>query len=586
MISKVLVANRGEIARRIFRTCREMGISTVAVYSEADAGEPHTREADEAVLLEGHSPVETYLDIDTVITAAKESGADAVHPGYGFLSENASFARAVITAGVTWIGPSPRAIEIMGSKLESKRLMTETGVPTLPSVELEGLDSINSAALSLGYPVLVKASAGGGGKGMRIVSSPSELGEALESAAREAEAAFGDGTVFLEKYLTAPRHVEIQVFGDTSGNVVSLHERECSIQRRHQKIIEEAPSAAIDQITRRAMGEAAVAAAHAVDYVGAGTVEFLYQDGQFYFLEMNTRLQVEHPVTEMVTGLDLVRLQLEIAGGDTLPDKGPRIEGHAIEARLYAEDPRHDYLPVTGRFNRFRFPDVEGLRVDAGIEDGSTVTVHYDPMVAKVIAHGPTREAATAIPPVPCAGHRSTARPPIGRSWSGYWSIRSSSRARPTPISSSAMTPPNWDALSSISPASGLPPWRRPWRIRPWPVSRARFFAPSLRAGETRRANCSEGPSAVSTGYTRSTTPCCVPSGSRAWAPSRCALPSQNGQGLPSATTSICSRSPDMTTSATSTHRWARPRSLPSIGSLQSLERTTQGRCTPRCRAR
>jgi propionyl-CoA carboxylase alpha chain len=397
MISKVLVANRGEIARRIFRTCREMGISTVAVYSEADAGEPHTREADEAVLLEGHSPVETYLDIDTVITAAKESGADAVHPGYGFLSENASFARAVITAGLTWIGPSPRAIEIMGSKLESKRLMTEAGVPTLPSVELEGLDSINSAALSLGYPVLVKASAGGGGKGMRIVSGPSELGEALESAAREAEAAFGDGTVFLEKYLTAPRHVEIQVFGDTSGNVVSLHERECSIQRRHQKIIEEAPSAAIDQPTRRAMGEAAVAAAHAVDYVGAGTVEFLYQDGQFYFLEMNTRLQVEHPVTEMVTGLDLVRLQLEIAGGDTLPDKGPRIEGHAIEARLYAEDPQHDYLPVTGRFHRFRFPDVEGLRVDAGIEDGSTVTVHYDPMVAKVIAHGPTREAATAI---------------------------------------------------------------------------------------------------------------------------------------------------------------------------------------------
>jgi len=397
MISKVLVANRGEIARRIFRTCREMGISTVAVYSEPDAGEPHAREADEAVLLAGHSPSETYLDIDSVITAAKESGADAIHPGYGFLSENASFAKAVINAGLTWIGPSPSAIEIMGSKLESKRLMTETGVPTLPSVELDGLDSINSAALSLGFPVLVKASAGGGGKGMRVVAEPSELGEALESAAREAEAAFGDGTVFLEKYLTAPRHVEIQVFGDTAGNVVSLHERECSIQRRHQKIIEEAPSAAIDPPTRRAMGEAAVAAARAVDYVGAGTVEFLFQDGQFYFLEMNTRLQVEHPVTEMVTGLDLVRLQLEIAGGDTLPDKGPRIEGHAIEARLYAEDPQHDYLPVTGRFHRFRFPDIEGLRVDAGIEDGSTVTVHYDPMVAKVIAHGPTREAATAI---------------------------------------------------------------------------------------------------------------------------------------------------------------------------------------------
>ena len=397
MISKVLVANRGEIARRIFRTCREMGISTVAIHSEADAGEPHTREADESIVLAGHSPGETYLDVDSVISAAKESGADAVHPGYGFLSENASFARAVIAGGLTWIGPSPSAIEIMGSKLESKRLMTETGVPTLPSVELEGLDSINSAALSLGYPVLVKASAGGGGKGMRIVNEPSELGEALEAASREAEAAFGDGTVFLEKYLTAPRHIEIQVFGDTSGNVVSLHERECSIQRRHQKIIEEAPSSAIDQPTRRAMGEAAIAAARAVDYVGAGTVEFLYQDGRFYFLEMNTRLQVEHPVTEMVTGLDLVRLQFEIARGDTLPDKGPRIEGHAVEARLYAEDPQHDFLPVTGRFHRFRFPDVEGLRVDAGIEDGSTVTVYYDPMIAKVIAHGPTREAATAI---------------------------------------------------------------------------------------------------------------------------------------------------------------------------------------------
>jgi len=397
MISKVLVANRGEIARRIFRTCREMGISTVAIHSEADAGEPHTRDADQSILLTGQSPAETYLDVDSVIAAAKESGADAVHPGYGFLSENPSFARAVITAGLTWIGPSPDAIEIMGSKLESKRLMAETRVPTLPSVEIEGLDSINSAALSLGYPVLVKASAGGGGKGMRIVSEPSELGEALESASREAEAAFGDGTVFLEKYLTAPRHIEIQVFGDASGTVVSLHERECSIQRRHQKIIEEAPSVAIDQPTRAAMGEAAVAAARAVDYVGAGTVEFLYQDGRFYFLEMNTRLQVEHPVTEMITGLDLVRLQLEIAGGDTLPEKGPRIEGHAIEARLYAEDPQNDYLPVTGRFHRFRFPEVEGLRVDAGIEDGSSVTVHYDPMIAKVIAHGPTREAATAI---------------------------------------------------------------------------------------------------------------------------------------------------------------------------------------------
>jgi len=397
MISKVLVANRGEIARRIFRTCREMGITSVAIFSEPDAAEPHAREADEAILIEGQTPAETYLDVDAVISVAKESGADAIHPGYGFLAENASFARAVMSAGLTWIGPTPEAIEIMGSKLESKRLMTETGIPTLPSIELDGLDSVNSAALSLGYPVLVKASAGGGGKGMRVVADPADLAAALESAAREAEGAFGDGTVFLEKYLTAPRHIEIQVFGDNAGNVVSLHERECSIQRRHQKIIEEAPSAAIDQPTRRAMGEAAVAAARAVGYIGAGTVEFLFQDGRFFFLEMNTRLQVEHPVTEMVTGLDMVRLQIEIANGEILPDKGPRIDGHAIEARLYSEDAQNDFLPVTGRFHRFDFPDMEGLRVDSGIEGGSMISMHYDPMMAKVIAHGPTREAATAI---------------------------------------------------------------------------------------------------------------------------------------------------------------------------------------------
>jgi acetyl/propionyl-CoA carboxylase alpha subunit len=285
----------------------------------------------------------------------------------------------------------------MGSKLESKRLVGDVGVPTLASIELEGLDSVNSAALSLGYPVLVKASAGGGGKGMRVVQDPADLGEAVEAAGREATGAFGDGTLFLEKYLTAPRHIEIQVFGDGSGNVISLHERECSIQRRHQKIIEEAPSVAIDPQTREAMGQAAVDVARAVEYVGAGTVEFLYQDGRFYFLEMNTRLQVEHPVTEMVTGLDLVRLQIDIANGERLPDKGPRLDGHAIEARLYAEDPLNDYLPVTGSFHRFDFPDVDGLRVDAGVEEGSTATVHYDPMIAKVVAHAPTREGATAI---------------------------------------------------------------------------------------------------------------------------------------------------------------------------------------------
>ncbi|HEX6222235.1 MAG TPA: biotin carboxylase N-terminal domain-containing protein [Acidimicrobiia bacterium] len=397
MISKVLVANRGEIARRIFRTCRDMGISTVAVFSDADDGEPHVQEADEAVLLPGTSPAETYLNVEAVLAAAKETGADAIHPGYGFLSENAHFAREVGAAGLIWIGPSPESIELMGSKLESKRLMEEAGVPTLPSVDPEGLSTVGSAAMSLGFPVLVKASAGGGGKGMRIVDSDAELTDAVESARREAANAFGDDTVFLEKYLTAPRHIEIQVFGDGEGRVISLHERECSIQRRHQKIVEEAPSTALDAATRATMGQAAVAAANAVDYVGAGTVEFLYQDGSFYFLEMNTRLQVEHPVTEMITGLDLVRLQIEIAGGMPLPDKGPRIQGHAIEARLYAEDPLNDYLPVTGDIHRFEFPDLDGLRVDAGVAAGSTVSVHYDPMIAKVIAHAPTRQGAAAL---------------------------------------------------------------------------------------------------------------------------------------------------------------------------------------------
>jgi acetyl/propionyl-CoA carboxylase alpha subunit len=397
MISKVLVANRGEIARRIFRTCREMGLATVAVYSDADAGEAHMREADQAIHLPGVAATDTYLDIEAVMAAAKETGADAIHPGYGFLAENASFARAVVDGGLVWVGPSPHAIEVMGSKLESKRLMEEAGVPTLPSVELGTTSILMSAALALGFPVLVKASAGGGGKGMRVVYDPDTLSEAAEAAEREAVSAFGDGTIFIEKYLTAPRHIEIQVFGDSTGKVISLYERECSVQRRHQKIIEEAPSPAIDPLTRRAMGMAAVEAARAVGYVGAGTVEFLHQGGQFFFLEMNTRLQVEHPVTEMVTGLDLVRLQFEIADGQTLPDKGPRIHGHAIEARLYAEDPLNDYLPVAGEFHRFEFPQVDGLRVDAGVTNGSSVSVHYDPMIAKVIAHAPTRAGAASM---------------------------------------------------------------------------------------------------------------------------------------------------------------------------------------------
>jgi len=397
MISKVLVANRGEIARRVFRTCREMGIATVAVYSEPDTGEPHMREADEAVLLPGAAPAETYLDIDSLLAAAKTTTAQAIHPGYGFLAENASFARAVIEAGLVWIGPPPEAIEVMGSKLESRRLMESAGVPVLPGVELvEDADPVEAAA-EVGFPLVVKASAGGGGKGMRVVSDPGELHAAVESARREAAGAFGDDTMFLERYLEGPRHIEIQVIGDADGQVFCLFERECSIQRRHQKIIEEAPSPAIDDGLRKRMGDSAIRAATAVGYTGAGTVEFLFGEGEFFFLEMNTRLQVEHPVTEMVTGLDLVRLQILVASGEPLPELPDGMEGHAIEARLYAEDPTNEYLPVTGRFHRLTFPDLDGLRVDAGIEGGSVVSMHYDPLIAKVVAHAPTRGAAAGL---------------------------------------------------------------------------------------------------------------------------------------------------------------------------------------------
>lgn len=398
-IRSVLVANRGEIARRIFRTCREMGIETIAVFSDPDREAPFVREADRGVAIGGASPADSYLRIDSIIAAAKSTSASAIHPGYGFLAENAAFAEAVLEAGLLWVGPSPEAIRIMGSKLESKALVEKVGVPTLRSVDLTGLDegSVAKAAREIGFPVLVKASAGGGGKGMRIVACEEELGDAVEAARREALSAFGDSTVFLERYLQSPRHIEIQVFGDSHGNIVSLFERECSIQRRHQKIIEESPSPAVDEELRRRMGDAAIAVAEAVDYVGAGTVEFLVQEGDFYFLEMNTRLQVEHPVTEEITGFDLVRLQLRVAAGETLDISEPETFGHAIEARLYAEDPRNDFLPVTGRLDRFRFPEMAGLRLDSGVEDGSVVSVHYDPLLAKVVAWAETREEAASL---------------------------------------------------------------------------------------------------------------------------------------------------------------------------------------------
>ena len=398
MIQRILVANRGEIARRVFRTCRNLRIGTVAVYSDPDANEPHVAEADSAIRLPGATPAETYLDIAAILGAAEQSGADAIHPGYGFLAENPDFARQVMANGLTWIGPPPEAIEVMGSKLASKELMASIGVPVLPSRDLTGLSGseVDQAANEIGYPVLVKASAGGGGKGMRIVSEAPSLADSLAAARREASAAFGDDTMFLERYLEGPRHIEIQVFGDKEGHVVSLFERECSIQRRHQKIIEEAPSPAIDETMREIMGETAVRAAEAVGYVGAGTVEFLFQDGEFYFLEMNTRLQVEHPVTEMVTRLDLVALQIEVANGRSLTLE-PSITGHAIEARLYAEDPQTEFLPVTGTMHRFDFAGSKGVRVDSGIETGSVISVFYDPMLAKVIAHAPTRGQAAQV---------------------------------------------------------------------------------------------------------------------------------------------------------------------------------------------
>ena len=392
----VLVANRGEIARRVFRTCRAMGIGTVAVYSDPDAGAPYVAEADAAVHLPGATPASTYLRGDLIIEAAQRAGADAIHPGYGFLSEDASFARAVVEAGLTWIGPPPEAVEAMGSKLTAKELMAKAGVPTLPGGEVDPVTA-HSVAERIGYPVLVKAAYGGGGRGMRVVRSEDELADVVHAARREAEAAFGDGTVFLEWYVDRPKHVEVQVMADTHGNVVALFERDCSLQRRHQKVIEEAPSPAVDEALRARLSEAAVAAARAVGYVGAGTVEFVVdEDGEPAFLEMNTRLQVEHPVTEMITGLDLVRLQLLVAQGQPLPPEvlAPRFWGHAVEARLYAEDVPAGYLPAVGTVELFEVPP--GVRVDSGVETGSVVSPYYDAMLAKVIAHAPTREEACA----------------------------------------------------------------------------------------------------------------------------------------------------------------------------------------------
>jgi acetyl/propionyl-CoA carboxylase alpha subunit len=394
VIHKLLVANRGEIAARVMRTAHALGISTVAVFSDPDADAPFVKAADEAVRLPGAAPTDTYLRADLVIAAAKATGADAVHPGYGFLSENAQFARDCAEAGLTFVGPSPEAIASMGSKLEAKALMEKAGVPVLPGATVTEETDLGAVAAGIGFPVLVKAAFGGGGRGMRVVHTPAELADAVDGARREAASAFGDGTVFLERFVVDPRHIEVQILGDAHGNVAHLFERECSIQRRYQKIVEESPSPVVDDALRAELGEAAVAAGRAIAYSGAGTVEFvLDQDGKFFFLEVNTRLQVEHPVTELVTGLDLVELQLRMAEGEPLPESvtGAEISGHAIEVRLYAEDVPAGFLPATGTLHRFRIPDLPGVRVDSGVVDASVVGTHYDPMLAKVIAHGRTR---------------------------------------------------------------------------------------------------------------------------------------------------------------------------------------------------
>ncbi|MEX2533273.1 MAG: biotin carboxylase N-terminal domain-containing protein [Nitriliruptoraceae bacterium] len=409
----VLIANRGEIARRVIRTCRTLGIRTIAVYSDADANAPHVHAADEAVRL-GPSPVtDSYLNMQAVLDAARQTDAAAIHPGYGFLSENALFAKAVGAAGITWIGPPPDAIRLMGDKATAKALMAQVGIPVVPGFDTTAMhdSTIAHAIAELGYPVLLKAAAGGGGKGMRPVHCRDDLAEALIAARREAAGAFGDERLIVEKLIERPRHIEVQIFADTYGNVVHLFERECSIQRRHQKIVEETPSPGVDPNLRERLGAAAIEVARAVDYIGAGTVEFIVaatpdthshetpqhvQTPPFYFLEMNTRLQVEHPVTELVTGVDLVAWQLKIAAGQPLPVSQENLsqQGHAIEVRLYAEDPANGFLPQTGTLERFDAPTGPGIRIDSGVETGTDVSRFYDPMLAKLIVHAPDRNSA------------------------------------------------------------------------------------------------------------------------------------------------------------------------------------------------
>lgn len=401
-MKKILVANRGEIALRVMRTARRMGIRTVAVYSEVDRHSPHVRFADEAYCIGPAPSSQSYLRGEKIIEIAKRVGVDGIHPGYGFLSENAGFAAAVAEAGITFIGPSPHSIEMMGSKLAAKEAAKKFEVPMVPGIEeaITDVEMAKEIGRRVGYPILIKASAGGGGKGMRVVEKEEDVQEQMERAISEAQSAFGDGSVFIEKYVTSPRHIEIQIMADTHGNTVYVFERECSIQRRHQKVVEEAPSAIVTPEMRKTMGEAAVRVAQACNYVGAGTVEFLVDDQRkFYFLEMNTRLQVEHPVTEYISGLDLVELQIRVARGEKLPfaQDDLKIHGHALELRVYAEDPLNNFLPSVGNLSRYRPPAGEGIRVDDGFEEGMDVPIYYDPMLAKLVVHGATRAEAIQL---------------------------------------------------------------------------------------------------------------------------------------------------------------------------------------------
>jgi len=401
-MKKILIANRGEIALRVMRSAKKMGIKTVAVYSEADRNARHTRFADEAVLLGPAPSSESYLKMEKVIQAAKDTGADAIHPGYGFLSENSAFAKMAKENGIIFIGPGTHAIEVMGSKLAAKEAVKAYEIPMVPGIE-EAITDVKLAkkiAGEIGYPILIKASAGGGGKGMRVVENEKELPEQMERAISEAISAFGDGSVFIEKYVTSPRHIEIQVLADTHGNVVHLFERECSVQRRHQKVVEEAPSIVLTPELRAAMGDAAIKVAKACDYVNAGTVEFLLDENMnFYFLEMNTRLQVEHPVSELISGIDLVEQQIKVARGEKLSfiQDDLTINGHALELRIYAEDPLNNFLPNVGTLETYIRPEGEGVRLDDGYEQGQDIPIYYDPMIAKLITYGKTREEAIGL---------------------------------------------------------------------------------------------------------------------------------------------------------------------------------------------